>query len=131
MSVCFVAVPAILDTAAETAHLRAQWARLYHYGHYILPGIAVGTCLLHLYTAAVGTGRSGLMASAGMVTVGIAPFTWTFMAATNAELFRLGKKALRSEDMSRVRKLVVRWTWLHFMRSLLPLVGAVIAITQY
>lgn len=131
MSVCFVAVPAILDTAAETAHLRTQWARLYHYGHYVLPGIAVGTCLLHMYTAAIGTGGGRLLTLAGVITVGIAPFTWTFMAATNAELFRLEQKRLGREDMSRVRKLVVRWTWLHFVRSLLPMVGAVMAITQY
>ncbi|KAI1378722.1 hypothetical protein F4677DRAFT_443209 [Hypoxylon crocopeplum] len=126
MSVSFVAVPAMLDTTIEASHLRTQWARLYHYGHHVLPAIAVGTCLLHMYTA-LSKGR--LFALAGITTVGIAPFTWVFMAATNVELFRLGAQPLGQADMSRVRELVVKWTWLHVARSLLPLVGAIIALS--
>lgn len=130
MSLCFVAVPAILDTATEATHLRAQWARMYHYGHHILPAIAVGTCLLHSCVS-FEKGRAGtpwgLSMLAGITTVSIAPFTWVFMLATNDELARLGEKPLGAADMLRVRKLVVKWTWLHLTRSFLPLVGAVMA----
>ncbi|KAF2464731.1 DUF1772-domain-containing protein [Lindgomyces ingoldianus] len=129
MSLCFITVPTILDTATEATHLQKQWARMYHYGHYILPTMAVGTGLLHGYTS-LSKSRAQLpwrlFALAGVTVVSIAPFTWIFMLTTNNELFRLGAQPLVPE-MSRVRGLVVKWTWLHFARSLLTLTGTIMA----
>ncbi|KAF2723088.1 DUF1772-domain-containing protein [Polychaeton citri CBS 116435] len=131
MSLCFVAVPVILDTATETSQLLGQWSRMYHYGHQIMPTIAVCTLLLHGYTSLRKNATKrpwALFALAGLTTVSIAPFTWIFMAPTNNELFRLEEESLATplglED-SGARALVVKWTWLHFTRSLLPLAGTV------
>ena len=129
MSICFVSVPVILDTVSGGAHLQSQWARLYHYGHYIMPAMAVGTGIVNGVIARSNARAHipwRLFAMAGMMTVSIAPFTWIFMVKTNNELFRLGAQPARPE-VSRVRELVVRWTWLHFVRSLLPLVGTMMA----
>lgn len=113
MSLCFITVLNILDTATEAAHLQAQWARIFHYGYIVMPAMAVGTCLLHGYTS-ISKGRARgswhLFALAGITTVSIAPFTWTFMATTNAELFRLGAQPPPIEmEMPRVKQLVVKW----------------------
>lgn len=130
MSICFVSVPVILDTASGGAYLQTQWARLYHYGHYIMPAMAVGTGLLNGFIA-LSNARARipwrLFALAGVTTVSIAPFTWIFMLKTNNELFRLGAQSTGVE-LSRVKQLVVRWTWLHFARSLFPVIGTIMAI---
>jgi hypothetical protein len=130
MSLSFVAVPTILDTATEAKHLQSQWARMYHYGHHILPAMAVGTGALHGYTS-FSKARSnlpwGLFALAGATTVSIAPFTWAFMLATNNKLFELGAKS-REVELVQVRELVTKWNWLHFGRSLLPLIGTIMAV---
>jgi hypothetical protein len=132
MSLCLVAVPVLLDTATETTQLFVQWARMYHYGHQIMPAIAISTLLLYLYTCSRKRAARRpwrLLALAGAATISIVPFTWIFMVPTNNELFRL-LEASKTEPLvlgiSEARKLVVRWTWLHFTRSLLPLAGAAI-----
>lgn len=134
MSLCLIAVPVFLDTTTEAAQLFAQWARMYHYGHRIMPAMAVGTSLLYGYTCIRKRGAHkpwGLVALAGLTTVSIAPFTWIFMVSTNNELFRL-ESASKAEPLvwgiSGAKELVVKWTWLHFTRSLLPLVGAILGI---
>lgn len=129
MSLSGVAVPAILDSATDAKHLQSQWARLYHYGHYVMPNTAVITCLLHLYTT-FRTGTS-YFALVGLLTTSIAPFTWAFMLPTNKKLVNMGTYELGKDDFPRVRGLVIRWNWLHFTRSFLPLVGAVLAIRKY
>ncbi|KAF8852510.1 DUF1772-domain-containing protein [Acephala macrosclerotiorum] len=125
MSCCFIAVPVLLDTATDAKQLLPQWARMYHYGHQIMPAMAASTFLLYGYTS-LKQGRAQrpwrLLTLAGVTTMSIAPFTWMFMLPTNNELFRLGKQPLGVE-IEGVKRLVMRWTWLHFMRSLLPLAG--------
>lgn len=133
MSLCFVAVPVLLDTATEAAQLLPQWSRMYHYGHQIMPTIAVSTLLLHGYTSFRKHGSNkpwAVFALAGVITVSIAPFTWIFMEPTNNELFRLeavSKMEPQGLEISGVKELVVKWTWLHFTRSLLPLAGTIMA----
>jgi hypothetical protein len=77
----------------------------------------------------------GVFACAGGLTIAIAPFTWIVMDGTNGELFgrleRVGgvaKGAAAASDLEEVRKLVKRWSWLHLMRSMLPLVGTLLAV---
>ena len=132
MSICLVAVPVLLDTATQPAQLFVQWARLYHYGHRTMPAMAIGTSLLFGYICTQKRRAHkpwGRFALAGVTTVSIAPFTWIFMVPTNNELFRL-ESASKVEPLvlgiSGAKELVVQWTWLHFTRSLLPLVGAIL-----
>jgi hypothetical protein len=132
MSLCLVAVPVFLDTTTEAAQLFVQWARMYHYGHRVLPAMAICTLLLYGYTCTKKRGAKrpwGLFALAGATTVSIIPFTWIFMVPTNNELFRL-EAASKAEplvlEISGAKELVVKWTWLHFTRSLLPLGGAIL-----
>jgi Domain of unknown function (DUF1772) len=57
------------------------------------------------------------------------PFTWFVMVPTNNELFRL-EVASKVEPLVMgilgAKELVVKWSWLHFTRSLMPLAGAVL-----
>ncbi|KAM3415771.1 hypothetical protein BST61_g9282 [Cercospora zeina] len=128
MTLSFVAIPALLNTS-EATQLLSQWEVLFDRGHKIMPTLAVGTALLHAYNAhhdyhARLPWRACVVAA--IVTVGIAPFTWTAMASTNSELVRLGAHA-SSADLETVKELVYRWNRLHFTRSLLPCLGTVVS----
>ncbi|KAK4168183.1 hypothetical protein QBC43DRAFT_115655 [Cladorrhinum sp. PSN259] len=139
-SLSIMAVPVFLDTTPEAPLLFTQWARMYHYGHQVLPTMAVGTLLLYAYTAVKRRGGSsqnpkqakrswGPIALAGLTTVVMIPFTWIFMVPTNNELFRL-ELVSRAEPavkgLAEAKELVVKWAWLHLARSLFPLAGAVV-----
>ena len=137
-SLSLIAVPVLLDTATDSPQLLRQWSRMYHYGHLIMPSMAVGTLLLHACTAlqqrALGK-PWGIFACAGGLTIAIAPFTWTAMEGTNGELFErleriggVGKEAAAASDLEEVKGLVKRWSWLHLMRSMLPLAGTLLAV---
>lgn len=132
MSLSLMAVPVFLDTTTDAPQLFHQWVRMYHYGHQILPTMAVGTFLLYAYTAAKRRSDRaswGVFALAALTTVSMLPFTWLVMVPTNNELFRLevvSKTEPLVKGIGEARELVVRWGWLHFTRSLLPLVGAII-----
>lgn len=131
MSLSLMAVPVLLDTTTHAPQLFHEWTRMYHYGHQVLPTMAVGTFMLHGYTALRrrGAKRSwGIFLLAGITTISMLPFTWLIMVPTNNELFRL-EAVSRAEPtvmgIEGARELVVRWTWMHFARSLLPLAGAI------
>lgn len=132
MSLSLMAVPVLLDTTTEAPQLFFQWTRMYHYGHQVLPTMAVATFLLYSYTCTKRRSAKkpwGVFALAGMTTVSMLPFTWIFMVPTNNELFRL-EAASKAEPLVMgilgAKELVVKWSWLHFTRSLLPLTGAVL-----
>lgn len=130
MSLCFVAVPGLLQ-GSDAKQLLAQWARMYHNGHLIMPAMAVGTGLLYVYTSLDKYQARlpwQLSAIAALTTVCIAPFTWIFMTATNTELFRLGAQPA-GVDIARARALVKTWSSLHFVRSLLPLAGMIMGLS--
>jgi hypothetical protein len=132
MSLSLMAVPVLLDTATEAPQLFRQWVRMYHYGHQVLPTLAVGTFLLYSYTG-IKKRRAGkpwaIFALAGITTLSMLPFTWIFMVPTNNELFRL-ETASQAEPLiksiAEAKELVVEWSWLHLTRSWLPLIGAVL-----
>lgn len=131
MSLSLMAVPVLLDTTSQAPQLFHQWARMYHYGHQVLPTLAVGTFLLYSYTSVKKrrTKQSwATFALAGITTLSMVPFTWIFMVPTNNELFRL-ERVSKAEPMvkgiAEAKELVVKWSWLHLTRSLFPLMGAV------
>ncbi|KAI6080420.1 hypothetical protein F4821DRAFT_59409 [Hypoxylon rubiginosum] len=131
MSLSFIAVPVFLDTTAQAPQLFQQWARMYSYGHQALPTLAVGTCLLHLYTAVKRRGAKkswGIFAVAGVTTLIMLPFTWLVMTPTNNELFglvTLSKSEPGIAGIAGARELVARWAKLHLTRSFFPLAGAI------
>lgn len=131
MSLSLMAVPVLLDTTAQAPQLFYQWVRMYHYGHQVLPTMAVGTFLLYSYISVKKrTARKlwGVFALAGLTTLSMLPFTWICMVPTNNELFRL-ERVSKAEPLVmgivEAKELVVKWSWLHFTRSMLPLAGAV------
>ena len=126
MALSLVAVPVLLDTNTDAALLLKQWARLYHYGHQLAPALAVTSLAFYGYTAR-GKYTSQkpwcIWATAGLVTISMVPFTWIAMVPTNNTLFELG--AQRGVELRGAQDLMVKWSWLHVMRSLFPLFGAI------
>lgn len=143
ISLAAMAIPVLLETTTDAPQLFHQWTRVYHYGHQVLPGMAIGTFLL--YTFACFRRRRAenpkpwrLLALAGLVTVSIIPFTLLIMKPTNDELFRLesvtrmiqpGEHAgVNVMGIKEAKELVVRWAFMHATRSTLPLIGAIIGV---
>ncbi len=135
MSLSLMTIPLFLDTNTESAHMLTQWVRLYHYGHLVLPSMAITTSLIYAYTVTSkrASGKPWMMyAAAGAVTVSMIPFTLIIMASTNDLLFRLEdeiKVKAAVTTLDQVRELVTRWGRLHFVRSLFPLVGAMLGFS--
>jgi hypothetical protein len=132
MSLSLMAVPVLLDTTTHAPQLFHQWVRMYHYGHQVLPTMAVGTFLLYSYTS-VKKRRAKkswtIWIMAGVATLSMLPFTWIFMVPTNNELFRLERVSQTeptAKGIADAKDLVAKWSWLHFTRSFLPLMGAVL-----
>ena len=94
MGLSLMTIPVFLDTNILTTHMIQQWIRLYHYGHFVSPAMAIATCLAYTHTA-VRKRASGhkwkMYAAAGAVTVGMIPFTWLIMMPTNNTLFGLNE----------------------------------------
>lgn len=135
MNISISSVPVFLDTTDSAAQLYQQWARTYHYGHRVLPAMAVTTLMLYVYTASKKKAANKPwtnLALAGVVTVAMVPFTWLFMARTNNDLFRLEAESRSATaatfDIGEAQVLVLFWSGLHMMRSLFPLMGAVIGM---
>lgn len=130
-SVAAFAIPVFLDTNQDAAHAVRQWVRLYHYGHIYLPGLCVATCGLYAYTAyskrAAHRPQWARYALSALVTIAMVPFTWVVMAPTNNILFGLDREFGAARDMDFVRGLLVKWAWLHVIRSAAPLLGAYLA----
>ena len=51
MSLSLVAISVLLDTTTGPSQLFSQWVRMYHYGHRVLPTMAVATFLTYGYAA--------------------------------------------------------------------------------
>lgn len=97
----------------------AQWSRTYDYGHIILPGICLGTCGLYGSSALRSQKNWRCYVFAGITTFSLVPFTWIVMTPTNNTLFALEASGNVS-DMQLVQGLIVRWTFVHAVRSLFP-----------
>lgn len=138
-SISIITVPVLFDTVTQPLPLLTQWARLYHYGHMVMPGICVAATSLFAYSAlrnrAVASVKNPkpwrIYAIAGATTIAMVPFTWVVMVPTNNMLFNLkelaGGKASVVE-FAEVRALIVRWAWMHILRSVFPLAGAMLGL---
>ena len=132
ISLSLIAIPVLLETTTQAPQLFHQWVRMYHYGHQALPTMAVGTFLLYSYISIKKRSARkswGLFALAGVTTLSILPFTLILMVPTNNELHRLevvSKAEPLVKGIVEAKELVVKWSWLHLTRSMLPLAGAVI-----
>lgn len=136
MSLSAIGVPVFLDTNTESAQLLRQWARLYHYGHIYMPAVSVAATSLYAYVAmrkrAAKSKQWSKYALAGAVTITMVPFTWLMMVPTNNTLFgllALASATASAVDLSNLQGLVVKWAWLHVVRSLFPLFGAILGLT--
>ncbi|KXT14289.1 hypothetical protein AC579_8426 [Pseudocercospora musae] len=123
-----VMIPVVLQTNTQAGQLLRQWALLYHYGHIIMPSLAILTTSLYAYIAyskrAVGKQDWSTYATAGLSTIAIVPFTLVVMAPTNDTLFELLETTGNSLDA--VQGLVVKWVWMHTVRSVFPMVGSIL-----
>ena len=135
MSLSTIVIPVFLDTDTESTRLVRQWARLYHHGHLYMPAVSVAAIGLYGYVAlrkrASNRKQWLIYAAAGATTITMVPFTWLMMVPTNNTLFRLEALASATAsavDLSTVQELVVRWAWLHVVRSVFPLVGAILGL---
>lgn len=141
MSLSLVAVPVFIETTTRSPQLFHQWARMYHYGHQVLPGMAICTFILYI-CASLRSYRAekpkpwGILLLAGLVTVSIIPFTLLVMKPTNDRLFHLESitRTLRTGDDTEVdvmdikeaEGLVAYWALMHLIRSTFPFIGVTI-----
>ncbi|TVY20487.1 Anthrone oxygenase [Lachnellula arida] len=137
MSLSLLAVPVFTTTTTEPAQLTREWAKMYHYGHSVMPAISIAT--VGLYTRVIYARRRQKRqwagyAAAGAVTLLMLPFTWFIMAPTNNQLFAFEDarvKGLGAATFNEVLGLVNFWRQLHIVRSLFPLAGAAIGARNF
>ncbi|KAL3458176.1 hypothetical protein BJX64DRAFT_292437 [Aspergillus heterothallicus] len=133
MSVYLLAIPSLLETTTDPAHLVRHWHRIFMNGHIKGPIISLTTTALYALAAfakySAGQ-RWAVFATAGATTIAIVPFTLTIMMPTNEALFRMeadvhkGKSPLSAE----AERLVRSWSRLNLVRAFFPLAGAVFGL---
>ncbi|KAK3618989.1 hypothetical protein LTR56_013059 [Elasticomyces elasticus] len=134
-------IPIILDTTGDlpASLIVAQWSRTFHYGHLIMPPVAMGTLALYLgvlYTRRQAKGLLSGYATAAFMTVAIIPFTLVFMGDTNTALFKLeddfsGGTGAATQTCELARELVATWGYLHLCRAVMPFIGACIGFSTF
>jgi hypothetical protein len=129
-----MAVPVMLKTTSEPAQLYKQWVVMYGYGHQVLPGLAIVTAALYARIASVQRMKNRpwlRFTLAGLATVSIIPFTLICMMSTNDTLFALEKDSRAGNvrlSIGEAKAIVSWWSWLHLIRSMMPLVGVVCGV---
>ncbi|KAH7396386.1 hypothetical protein BKA66DRAFT_455027 [Pyrenochaeta sp. MPI-SDFR-AT-0127] len=134
MSLSIITMPVLVNTPLSTAQLCSVWSQIYVRGRGLLPALAIVTCAMYgyVYTRQKSPRPSKALLLAGGITIAIAPFTWIALAPTNNQLF-----ALHSENRAMTafsvgaepaKELIVEWSYLHLVRSTLPLFGAAIGL---
>ncbi|KAK9785039.1 putative EthD domain-containing protein [Seiridium cardinale] len=130
VSLSLITIPVFLDTTPTAGQLVVQWARTYHFGHFVLPSLSVATFGLYTYISRTraAAGRPWLSwFLAGATTITMVPFTWIMMVPINNTLFQLeaaAKAGALDTTLQETQALVMKWNIFHFTRSLLPLAGA-------
>ncbi|KAI1734860.1 hypothetical protein F4680DRAFT_470632 [Xylaria scruposa] len=137
MNISILDVPVLLKSTENSLQLINHWSQLYEVGSSLYPTVAITIGLLYGLAAAARLVSSPIQnrvmfVLAGTLTLAMAPFTWVFMSPTNNALFRIAELGQTgvitpAED---VRALLVKWRWLHFVRSLFPLVGAMLGFRE-
>jgi hypothetical protein len=128
MSISLLAVPTCLDTTLSATQLCRMWERVFHYGHRVLPAIALATGGIYMSIGLRDKSKRLPMVVAGLATVSIMPFTWIFMFPTNDRLFAMVAAGDADIDFAEARGLVIRWCRLHLTRSFFPLIGSVVGL---
>lgn len=128
-----ITIPIYLDTNTDAKHMLKQFARLYHYGHMLMPALCVSTTATYAGLAiSAWRQRESAWKSYGIAaatTVFMIPFTLIFIDGTNRALFGLERQTdIGPEKLGQVQALLRRWGQLHFIRSWFPLFGAVIGL---
>lgn len=125
-------MPVLVQTTTTSPHLLTQWKHIFDRGHIQGPSLAITTSLMNCYAAWLRAAAHQpwiSFAIAAALTIGIVPYTVVFMGKINTTLFaavdqcREGKRSVSKAEADR---LVSKWTALHAVRSMLPLLGAVV-----
>lgn len=132
MSLSAFVIPVFLDTNGDPGHTLRQLVWLYHYGHIYLAAFCIATCGLYGFSAvsskAADRKQWTRYALAAVSTFCMVPFTWLILKPKNNKIFRLeGSESVA--EVGFVRDLVVRWAWLHVVRSMSPLLGTFLGFT--
>jgi len=132
MGLTLMAVPALLDTAENPVHMMQTWKGIYNRGKVQGPSTALLT-LLSYGTAAYLARQQGLpwagFVGAGLLTLGIMPFTIAFLAPTNSRLLA-GAAGVGKGDVSLQTAVgwLRYWGQVNLVRGLLPLAGATLGL---
>lgn len=137
-----IAVPALTNARDEKSvppgTVVKLWNKIYDAGKSQNPPVAATTAAAFLYLAwSVHPGSpttynlAGLYTAAAVLTVSIVPYTILTMRPTNNALIKLAKSRgeLTSTEVAQSNDLLGRWVVLNGIRSLLPLLGGVVATT--
>lgn len=142
LSLSFVSGAGLLATpAADEAVLLAQFRVIFRRGFYLCPPFAAVATLANLGNALIGWRVNGCRLTrkalrsllAGLCTASLIPFTLMFIVRTEGALL---EKATRkagngdegaSSSIDRTRELIKRWAKLNYLRSLIPLMGALLS----
>jgi noranthrone monooxygenase len=133
MSAFLLTIPVLLETTNQPEKLVHQWRRMYLNAHRRSPAIAVTTGLMYGY-AAWSKHAAGepwcVFAAAALTTVGIVPYTLTFMQSINDALFRADHLAAKGTGLAlgEVQRMLIRWGQLSAVRALIPLAGGVMGL---
>ena len=118
------AAKAFPKTAAQT------WAIIFDKGLATIPPTAVVAGLLYGYAAWDASsrpkGQTSYLATAAVLSAGIVPFTFFFMADTNSKLHAVAKGVSTLSEVS-VLALADKWGSLNLARSLLPFTATLLA----
>ncbi|KAI0403084.1 hypothetical protein F4802DRAFT_572999 [Xylaria palmicola] len=135
MNIAILDVPVLLEVKAQTSDIVDHWCRIYEYGSRLYPFLSIAICLLYGF-ALLGGGKPqrywGTFLGAATITLAMVPYTWIFMMPTNNKLFQ-AQALHRSGVMTsseEIQALILTWQKLHFVRSLFPLVGALLGSTR-
>ncbi|KAJ8076302.1 hypothetical protein PM082_000722 [Marasmius tenuissimus] len=138
ISISTVSAPALIVPGAFyfPNQVAQQWKALYTRGASTMPPLAILSSSAYFYLAYKlsnwSTGMTRKYIVAGLLTIGIVPYTLLVMAKTNE---KLSAKAVdvpteKSEvaDGPEVKDLVESWTTMNFVRGVLPLAGTIFGL---
>ncbi|KAL0565520.1 hypothetical protein V5O48_016505 [Marasmius crinis-equi] len=133
-----LSAPALLTPSSFYSSTQAaiQWKDLYTRGARTMPPLAVCASSAYFYLAyklhKYSRGLTQMYATAGILTLGIVPYTLLVMVKTNDELSSKAVDAPTEKSEvakgSEVNELVERWSAMNLVRGLIPLTGSIVAI---
>ncbi|ESK91871.1 hypothetical protein Moror_10483 [Moniliophthora roreri MCA 2997] len=138
LSLSWMAIPAILKSSplSPSRDAAIQWAALYDRGHKINPSLALIASSAYFFLSWNLRRNDRLLklyAAAGVLTIGIIPWTLGTMLDTNNKLHakaELGVEVAEivGEKDTEAEALIKKWGVLNALRGVLPLGGAVVGL---